>query len=85
MKRCQSCSIALLNDLILSTNSDGLRNSDYCKICFEGGQFVEPEIDFKAMCKRVESIIASHSKIDKANLRTIVERTVGSLKRWAKK
>lgn len=39
-KICQSCSIPITSNEQLGTNKDGSINMDYCKYCYESGEFV---------------------------------------------
>ena len=38
-KYCQSCGMPIETDLLLGTNTDGSKNQDYCKYCYEKGTF----------------------------------------------
>ena len=40
-KICQSCGMPIENNEQLGTNKDGSINQDYCKYCFDKGEFVE--------------------------------------------
>ena len=41
-KYCQSCGMPMgATDEMYGTNSDGSKNEDYCKYCFENGKFTQ--------------------------------------------
>ncbi len=39
---CQCCGMPLTDDGMISRETDGRFNEDYCKWCYEGGSFVYP-------------------------------------------
>ena len=40
-KVCQSCGMPITSDELLGTNKDGSVNIDYCKYCYENGDFID--------------------------------------------
>ena len=49
-KICQSCSMPLKKDPKGgSTNADGSRNELYCSLCYDKGQFTQPDITVSEM------------------------------------
>lgn len=40
-KICQSCGMPINSDEQLGTNKDGSTNIDYCKYCYEQGEFID--------------------------------------------
>lgn len=40
-KICQSCGMPIIASEQLGTNKDRSFNSDYCKYCFENGEFID--------------------------------------------
>lgn len=40
-KICQSCGMPITSDEQLGTNKDGSINNDYCKYCYENGEFID--------------------------------------------
>lgn len=38
-KICQSCGMHIDSDEQLGSNKDGSTNTDYCKYCYENGEF----------------------------------------------
>ena len=53
-KNCQSCGMPLKRDEKSGgTNADGSKNEMYCSHCFQGGQFILPNLTVEQMQKRV--------------------------------
>ena len=40
-KICQSCGMPITSNEMLGTNADGVKNEDYCKYCYECGEFID--------------------------------------------
>ena len=40
-KLCQSCGMPIDDDSLLGTNKDGSINKDYCKYCYQNGEFID--------------------------------------------
>lgn len=40
-KICQSCAMPLASDDLYGTNKDGSINEDYCKWCYDKGEFID--------------------------------------------
>ena len=38
---CQSCSMPMFSNKQLGTNKDGSINLDYCKYCYDNGEFID--------------------------------------------
>ena len=41
VKICQSCAMPLTSDEMFGTNADGSVNEDYCKWCYDKGEFLD--------------------------------------------
>ncbi|MGN0034073.1 MAG: zinc ribbon domain-containing protein [Candidatus Limimorpha sp.] len=41
IKYCQSCGMPLINECEIGCNTDGSKNNDYCKYCFDNGHFLQ--------------------------------------------
>ena len=47
---CQSCAMPLKKDPQQGgTNADGSKSAEYCSLCFENGQFTQPDFSVKDM------------------------------------
>lgn len=40
-KICQSCGMPIVNNNQLGSNKDGSLNEDYCKYCYQNGEFID--------------------------------------------
>jgi hypothetical protein len=50
-KFCQSCGMPL-NEHNQSTNKDLTKSNIYCNLCYEKGEFIEPDITMDEMINR---------------------------------
>lgn len=71
-KFCQSCSMPLDNDM-LGTERDGSKNTEYCKYCYQNGEFVNPHMTIEEMRKIVVSKMEEY-KIPNDIIKTAVEK-----------
>ena len=80
-KICQSCSMPLDNAALLGTEKDGSLSQEYCKYCYQHGEFTHPGLSLADMKERMVSMM------DKEKLpEDIVEAAINRLphlKRWA--
>lgn len=82
MKLCQSCMMPL-SEGMYGSEIDGSKNEDYCKFCYQNGEFtnemtMEEMIDF-CVPKTVEAMEISEEKARKMS-----ESIFPTLKRWMK-
>jgi len=66
---CQSCSMPLDNPEMSGSEKDGSQNKEYCKYCYQNGEFVNPKMTLAEM------------KIDSGIINMAVS-TLPNLKRW---
>ncbi|AVH75387.1 zinc ribbon domain-containing protein [Weissella koreensis] len=48
---CQSCGMPIEHLEDFGTNSNGIRNREYCNYCFENGKFNDPNLTIDDMIK----------------------------------
>ena len=78
---CQCCGMPLEDDEIISRNSDGTKNEDYCKWCYADGEFkYDSEQQLIDFC--VEHM--SSDAWPKEQVRAHMEAVVPQLKHWKK-
>lgn len=80
---CQSCSMPMDSPDLYGTEKDGSPNSDYCKYCYQNGQFTHPEMTLDKM----EKNMMKHMKKEKLP-KEVVKRAINRLpflKRWNSK
>lgn len=68
---CQSCGMPLQNLEDFGTGPDGLAAQDYCRFCFQSGQFTEPDATMKGMIDRSVDFMGR-------------KELIPNLKRWRK-
>lgn len=82
---CQSCGMPMgEDDKIYGTNADGSKNTEYCKYCYEKGNFnfdgtMEEMIE---IC--VPHVVAANKKMSQEEARKMMLGWFPSLKRWKK-
>ncbi len=81
--RCQSCGMPL-GIGFYSTNSDGSVNQEYCKFCFENGQFREPNLTLEEMIGRSMANMIDDLKMDPDKAEELAKTVIPTLKRWNK-
>lgn len=82
-KICQSCSMPLDKEELRGTEKDGSLSREYCKYCYQHGNFTHPGLSLNEMKEHMMSMM------DKADLPAdILEAAINRLphlKRWADK
>lgn len=80
---CQSCSMPLDSEQLFGTEKSGGKSQDYCRYCYEAGEFKEPNLSLEemiAIC--IPHMEAGGMKAKEAE--TILRETLPFLKRWRK-
>ncbi|MGE7113461.1 zinc ribbon domain-containing protein [Lysinibacillus sp. NPDC047702] len=78
---CQSCGMPLADEALLGTKKDGQKSQEYCKYCYELGEFKQPELTVEEMIE----ICVPHLKEDgmaEEEARQMLSSFLPSLKRW---
>lgn len=80
MEFCQSCAMPMTKEMY-GSNADGTENKDYCKFCYQNGEFtgdmtMEQMIDF-CVPKTVEN-----TDMNEEEARKMLEGMFPQLKRW---
>lgn len=81
---CQSCAMPLEQTDNLGTNKDKSMNYEYCKFCFQHGQFTDESITLEQKIQKNISI-AKQMGIKEEEARQLAENILPKLKRWQKK
>ncbi len=77
---CQSCAMPLLNENIKGTNKDNSKNNEYCKYCFENGEFTD-DCNIEEMKNRcIEHLV--EKGIDRNESDIMLTKKLPQLKRW---
>ncbi len=79
---CQSCSMPLDSHEVLGTEKYGSLSLEYCKYCYEHGEFINPDMTLEEMKTMVKT------EMEKKNIApAIIEKAINDLpdlKRWKK-
>lgn len=82
MANRQSCGMPITSDTAGGgTNADGSRATEYCSLCYQRGQFTEPEISCEEMQTKVTAIMWQKFKIP-GFVSWLFVRNIPKLKRW---
>jgi hypothetical protein len=80
---CQSCGMPIVKPEDFGTNADGSPSQEYCRFCFQKGEFTAkmemPEYIEMQIKIAIEKLGMSEDKA-----REIAEKTIPNLKRWKK-
>ena len=79
-KICQSCAMPITSDEQLGTNKDGSINEDYCKYCYENGEFIDKVSmeDYINMCAKY----GTQAGMTSEEMKLHCEKLFPTLKRW---
>lgn len=82
-KICQSCGMPITSDEQLGTNKDGGINNDYCKYCYENGEFIDKVSmeEYIDMCSQY----GEQAGMTNDEMRKHCTKLFPTLKRWKSK
>jgi hypothetical protein len=83
--RCQSCGMPLSAEFgNHGTNADGSTNQEYCSICFQNGEFTNPnQTLFEMIQSSIENMTADLN-MPKDAAAELANSFIPTLKRWQK-
>lgn len=81
-KICQSCGMPLSSNEEYGLNKDGSVNEDYCKYCFNDGEFIDKVSmeEYIEMCSKY----GSQAGMTNEEMKAYCEKLFPTLKRWSK-
>jgi len=81
-KICQSCAMPMDDESLFGTNADGSKNPDYCKYCYEKGEFLQKV----TMDEYIEMMVpfAAQANMTGDQMREYCTAVFPTLKRWKK-
>lgn len=79
-KFCQSCAMPL-DDEIRGTNKDGSFSEDYCKFCYQDGEFTE-DFTMEEMIEFCIPLTVANSDMDTQSVTVMLNKVIPQLKRW---
>ena len=82
-KICQSCGMPITSEDQLGTNKDGSINQDYCKYCYEYGEFKDKVTmeEYIEMCSQY----GAQAGMTNAEMKAHCTKLFPTLKRWQQK
>ena len=82
---CQSCAMPMgMADEMYGTNKDGSKSQDYCKFCYQNGEFLE-DVTMEEMMKIcIDYTLAYNDYMDPQDVVKLVQGFFPELKRWKK-
>ncbi len=82
LKICQSCGMEMAKEEDFGTNSDGSLNQEYCRFCFQKGNFTDPSITFEEMVNKVAHMMIAKITIPEEKALEVAKKELINLKRW---
>lgn len=83
MKFCQSCGMPMSDtDEIYGHEADGSKNLDYCKYCYENGEFSFDGSMDEMIKICVEPMVQSNPGMSEAQATQMMKQFMPKLKRW---
>lgn len=78
---CQSCGMPFRGDEDLGTNADGSKSSEYCRFCYQKGEFID---EVKTLEEKINKMVEVAKKmgVSEEEARKIAEKLIPKLKRW---
>ena len=79
-KICQSCGMPITEISQFGTNKDGSINEDFCKYCFENGEFIDKVSmeEYIEMCSK----FGAQAGMSNEEMRMYCKKLFPTLKRW---
>ena len=77
---CQSCAMPLSSDDQLGKNKDGSINQDYCKYCYDNGEFIDKVTmeEYINMCSQ----FGAQASMTNKQMKKLCTEVFPTLKRW---
>ncbi len=81
---CQSCGMPLEKPGDFGTLADGSQSPEYCRFCFQNGEFTVPDLSMEGMIYKCVSIMAGRGIMPESQARAVMNEVIPNLKRWRK-
>ncbi len=89
--RCQSCGMPLGEFEVqgkkednFGTDHDHSKTKEFCKFCFQNGEFTDPNLTLQGMIDRSVHFMAKNLKFTTQEATELSESVIPKLKRWKK-
>lgn len=81
-ERCQSCGMPLGTPGGYGMEKDGRENRDWCRFCYSGGAFTQPDQTVDGMVASSVAFMTANLGFTKADAERMSREVIPSLKRW---
>jgi hypothetical protein len=71
-----------LDEGFYGTDAEGNYTKEYCRFCFQKGEFTEPELTSEQMVQRTIDFMTRKLKLPEAKAREFSSTVIPKLKRW---
>ncbi len=78
---CQSCGMPMPEEELLGTEREGVKTEEYCKYCYEDGEFKQPDITLQSMIDLCTGYLVEQG-MNEADARGMLAQSLPLLKRW---
>lgn len=79
--RCQSCGMPL-DDGFYGTQKDGVATTEYCKFCYQDGEYLQPEMTVDVMIEMSINNMISEQEYTQEEATLLAHEYIPKLKRW---
>lgn len=79
---CQSCGMPLNDEGFKGTSQDGSPSSEYCKFCYQNGEFTDAGITMEDKIEKNVQIAVNQMGMKEYDARAMAESVIPKLKRW---
>jgi hypothetical protein len=73
----------LMGDGLFGTLANGKETKEYCRFCFQNGQYTDPGATMHGMIENSVKIMVKKMAIPEPRAREIAESMIPPLKRWS--
>lgn len=79
-KICQSCGMPIIDESQYGTNNDGSMNKDFCKYCYDDGEFIDKVgmEEYIDMCSQ----FGAQAGMSNEEMKKYCQKLFPTLKRW---
>ncbi|MBI4983745.1 zinc ribbon domain-containing protein [Candidatus Woesearchaeota archaeon] len=81
---CQSCGTLVYGPNDYGTEIDRSKSGDYCKYCYQRGEFTQKTITQEQMIRRCAGFIYARMKVSKEEALRQAKELIPLLRRWKK-
>jgi len=79
---CQSCGMPMETSEDHGTEQDGVISEEYCRYCYQNGEFTNPEMTLQQMIDFNVRLFVEHMGWSEEDARAALTPFISSLKRW---